>query len=214
MDIFISMTGSNLSTKFKFGFIWGQTELWEKQETKEHQPETRLSTPYSSWWTVSDTTSHRWGVLVWFGSSMMPLQQHHIWGLCKAQPQGLLGFMWLFLGFLSGWQEEQGCAVGSDWDFLGLFGTLCQGMVLREYRVWKASVWPWNSWEYSQSFWVFPLQLPISNTDGQRVIDLCYYTRWLKFDFSYKRDMILPLWSNNSGGGENLWLREASFHNW
>lgn len=61
-------------------------------------------------------------------------------------------------------------------------------------------------------------EFPISNTDGQRVIILCYYTGCPNFDFSFKRGMGLPLWSNSSDGGinlfVNLWLREASFHNW
>lgn len=168
MDICISMTGSNLNTKYKFGFIWAQTELWEKQETKEHWPETKLTLD-SSWWTVSGTTSHSWGVLVWLCSSVMHLQHHHSWRRCKAHPQGLLGFVWLLLGFLSTWHQEQGRAVGSDGDFLSLFPTLCQGRVLREYKVWKARGWPWNSWEYSQSWArVFALQSFPSATQMDR----------------------------------------------
>lgn len=116
------------------------------------------------------------GVLVWPGSglsSMMPCPQYQVWRLCKAHRQGLLGFVWLLLGFLSSLHQEQGRAVGSDFDFLSLFVILYKGIVLREYKLWKANGW---QVEFLRIFpelslrLCFIVQLPNSNTDGERVI--------------------------------------------
>lgn len=101
-----------------------------------------------------------------------PCPQYHIWRLCKGYSQCLLGFVWLLLGFLSSLHQVQGCAVGSDFDFLNLFVTLYKGMVLREYKL-KSK---WLAVEFLRIFpelslrLCFVVQLPMRSTDRETVI--------------------------------------------
>lgn len=147
------------------------------------------------------------------------LQQDHLWRLCRAHPQGPLGFVWLLLGFLSSWHQVQGCAVGSDFDFLSLFSALCWGMVLREYRVWKASDWSWNFWNSQnipraelQSLQSFPsaTQMDARSSTHATTLDVQILISPSKETWAY----LYEVQSNSSGGGQNLWLREESFLNW
>lgn len=164
------------------------------------------------------TIKESWTDLAAGWVSWCPCPQYHIWRLCKGCPQCLLGFVWLLLGFLSSLHQVQGCAVGSDFDFLNLFVTLYKGMVLREYKL-KSK---WLAVEFLRIFpelslrLCFVVQLPMRSTDRETVISYMLLHWMCQISVPPSKEKYFCLYEvqgNSSGGGESLWLRETSFIN-
>lgn len=145
-----------------------------------------------------------------------PCPQYHIWRLCKGYPQCLLGFVWLLLGFLSSLHQVQGCAVGSDFDFLNLFVTLHKGMVLREYKL-KSK---WLAVEFLRIFpelslrLCFVVQLPMRSTDRETVISYMPLHWMCQISVPPSKEKYFCLYEvqgNSSGGRESCgWEKHLS----